>query len=204
MSITRLTKEERHAAILTAAGEVFAREGYVRARVDAIARTARVGKGTIYEHFGSKENLLCSYLSHLVHQTVDALTEEAGQDQNPRRALTRLIRGLVESIEPMIPVMGLFFEAWNLAATRADMRSRVVDTFREMYTPVLDLIADLVRRGRREGLFGAHQPKDVASLVVATIDGLAYQALFILDPGDLPRMARRTEKLLIQGLDLRP
>lgn len=44
-------------AILAAATDVFLREGYARASVDAIAAAAGVGKQTIYGHFGDKERL---------------------------------------------------------------------------------------------------------------------------------------------------
>lgn len=47
----------KHAAILRAATEVFLREGYARASVDLIAATAKVGKQTVYGHFGDKESL---------------------------------------------------------------------------------------------------------------------------------------------------
>lgn len=203
MAITRATKAERRLAILSAAGEVFARDGYERARVDAIARRARVGKGTIYEHFGSKENLFCSYLSHLVHENVDDVTELARAEEDPRKALGCLFRGLVRSLERMLPVIGLYIEAWNLASTRPDLRDHVIDTFRELYTPFADQISDLVRRGRRRGQFANHRPADVASLLLATVDGLAYQALFILDPKELAKMARRAERLLFEGLEVR-
>jgi len=203
MAITRATKAERRRAMLEAAGQVFARDGYERSRVDVIAREARVGKGTIYEHFGSKENLFCSYLSHLVHENVDDITAHAREEDDPRQALGGLLRGLVASIERMMPVIGLYIEAWSLASTREDLREHVITTFRELYTPFADQITDLVRRGRRRGQFSNHRPADIASLVLAMIDGLAYQALFILDPKELPRIARRAERLLFEGLEIR-
>ena len=50
----RIDKRE---AILAAAGEVFAREGYALAGVDVIAAEAGVAKPTVYNHFGDKETL---------------------------------------------------------------------------------------------------------------------------------------------------
>ena len=47
----------KHAAILSAATEVFLSEGYERASVDAIAEAAGVGKQTVYGHFGDKQQL---------------------------------------------------------------------------------------------------------------------------------------------------
>jgi TetR/AcrR family transcriptional repressor of mexJK operon len=47
----------KRAAIIRAALEVFVREGYARAGVDAIAATAGVSKRTIYDYYGDKETL---------------------------------------------------------------------------------------------------------------------------------------------------
>ena len=48
---------DKRDAILAAAGEVFAREGYGQAGVDVIAAEAGVAKPTVYNHFGDKETL---------------------------------------------------------------------------------------------------------------------------------------------------
>lgn len=55
----------KHAAILDAATEVFLREGYARASVDAIAEAAGVGKQTVYGHFGDKQRLFLAVVEHV-------------------------------------------------------------------------------------------------------------------------------------------
>ena len=55
----------KHAAILNAATEVFLREGYARASVDAIAEAAGVGKQTVYGHFGDKQQLFLAVVEHV-------------------------------------------------------------------------------------------------------------------------------------------
>src|SRR5256885_1360313 len=50
-------RKDRVAAILKAAEEVFATQGYEAASVDAIARRANASKATIYAHFGNKMGL---------------------------------------------------------------------------------------------------------------------------------------------------
>jgi AcrR family transcriptional regulator len=58
----------KRAAIVRAALDVFVREGYARAGVDAIARAAGVSKRTIYDYYGGKERLFLS----VVAETTDA------------------------------------------------------------------------------------------------------------------------------------
>ncbi|WP_370937003.1 TetR/AcrR family transcriptional regulator C-terminal domain-containing protein [Amycolatopsis sp. cg13] len=55
----------KYTAILRGATEVFLREGYVRASVDAIAAAAGVGKQTVYGHFGNKERLFLAVVERV-------------------------------------------------------------------------------------------------------------------------------------------
>jgi AcrR family transcriptional regulator len=60
----RLTAEQRRAAILDAALEVFAERGYHASSIDDIARAAGISKALIYEHFASKQELHAHLLEH--------------------------------------------------------------------------------------------------------------------------------------------
>jgi AcrR family transcriptional regulator len=53
-----LERARRKQEILHAARAVFAQDGYNRATVDAVARRAELGKGTIYLYFDTKEAIL--------------------------------------------------------------------------------------------------------------------------------------------------
>ena len=56
----------RRQAMLTAARDVFAERGFVRATLDEVAERAEFGKGTLYNYFpGGKEELLRAVLDEL-------------------------------------------------------------------------------------------------------------------------------------------
>ena len=55
-----LPKEQR---ILLAAEEVFSRRGYVQATLDEIITLADTGKGTLYKHYGNKDNLFYTLIA---------------------------------------------------------------------------------------------------------------------------------------------
>jgi len=54
--------QRKHDAIGAAALTLFARDGYERTSVDAIAAEAGVSKRTVYSHYGDKENLFLQVL----------------------------------------------------------------------------------------------------------------------------------------------
>jgi TetR/AcrR family transcriptional repressor of mexJK operon len=65
----------KRAAIARAALEVFTRDGYARASVDAIAAAAGVSKRTIYDYYGDKERLFLATLQETRDAHVVAFRE---------------------------------------------------------------------------------------------------------------------------------
>src|SRR5690348_1885857 len=63
--------QRKHDAIAAAALVLFARDGYERTSVDAIAAEAGVSKRTVYSHYGDKESLFVLVL----RETHDAMRE---------------------------------------------------------------------------------------------------------------------------------
>ena len=94
--------QRKHGAIAAAALVLFARDGYERTSVDAIAAEAGVSKRTVYSHYGDKENLFLLVL----RETYEAMRERVRDivDRNlrdvhdVRQALTACIREIVRTI----------------------------------------------------------------------------------------------------------
>jgi AcrR family transcriptional regulator len=63
--------DQRMFNLLDAAAEIFIRDGYAGTSIDRIAARAKVGKPTIYAHFGSKTGLLKAVVGHVLkHRTL--------------------------------------------------------------------------------------------------------------------------------------
>jgi TetR/AcrR family transcriptional repressor of mexJK operon len=77
-------------AVLDAARRVFSEKGY-NASMEEVAFEAEVSKQTIYNQFGSKEQLFHAMVDDRVSEMVAPLTEAAA-DADPRDVLTRIGR----------------------------------------------------------------------------------------------------------------
>jgi AcrR family transcriptional regulator len=94
--------QSKHDAIAAAALVLFARDGYERTSVDAIAAEAGVSKRTVYSHYGDKENLFLLVL----RETYDTMRERVSDivDRNlrdvedVRQALTACVTEIVRTI----------------------------------------------------------------------------------------------------------
>src|ERR1044071_5478372 len=76
---------ERAERILATARELLLAWGYKRVTVDEIARRARIGKGTVYLHWKTKEVLFTELLRHEFRDVLGFVAARIEQD--PARAL---------------------------------------------------------------------------------------------------------------------
>jgi TetR/AcrR family transcriptional regulator, mexJK operon transcriptional repressor len=78
-------------AILDAARKVFLEVGFGAASMDTIASEAKVSKQTVYNHFGSKEDLFAAMIRNSCEQMTLAFAE-AAKDGNPEKTLRAIGR----------------------------------------------------------------------------------------------------------------
>jgi len=80
----------RRAGILAAARRVFLRESYAGTSMESIAQEAGVSKQTVYNHFGSKEELFRALVRGRCQELRDALEHDGGDEADePARVLGR-------------------------------------------------------------------------------------------------------------------
>ena len=73
-------REERATRILDVAGELLLRHGYRRVTIDDVATGAAIGKGTIYLHWKTREELFTAVFEREVQQAIGGLVEALAQD----------------------------------------------------------------------------------------------------------------------------
>lgn len=90
---------EKQRKIVEAAISAFAEKGYSNTSTAEIAKMAGVAEGTIFKHFGTKENLLLSiiipFIKDFSPQMADEIFEEVMKDEN--LTFEKVLRNLLEN-----------------------------------------------------------------------------------------------------------
>src|SRR5271156_2335603 len=81
------TKQSARERLLTAANELFYAEGVQTVGIDRVIEHAGVAKASLYNTFGSKENLVQAYLEARHQTTVDILRRAIDRHSDPRQRL---------------------------------------------------------------------------------------------------------------------
>ena len=195
----RQASEARRRAILDAAFDIFIAEGFKAARLDDIAKSAGVAKGTLYLFFKDKDDLFEQVALDMVAPVLERLTHLAGQTDLPFAALLtgmfalferevlgtkrREIFRLIIAEGARFPTIAEFYHREVIsrgmaliggAAERAHARGEISSDALARYPQLLfgPLLVSVVWRG----LFEPYQPLDVAGMLAAHRDMLLANA----------------------------
>ncbi|RKP58068.1 TetR/AcrR family transcriptional regulator [Cohnella endophytica] len=83
---SKLSKKEtaKQQKIVEAAIALFAERGYANTSTSEIAKKSGVAEGTLFRHYGTKENLLLSVIVPFLKESIPFLAKEVFTDVNPR------------------------------------------------------------------------------------------------------------------------
>ncbi len=102
-------REAKREAILEAARKVFLEVGFGAASMDSIANEAKVSKQTVYNHFGSKEELFAAMIRSWVERKLTVFSEaaRAGKPEETLRTIAHqyLDRGMAEQRVSMYRIL---------------------------------------------------------------------------------------------------
>jgi AcrR family transcriptional regulator len=164
----RLRDADRsQSTILAAARDEFAEFGLGGARMDRIAERAGLNKRLIYYYFEDKEKLFQSVLEQTYRDIREQEMELRLMELEPATAVRRLIEFTWDYYLAHPEFLTLLNSA-NLHRARHLAESKRA---RELNSPVIETLAAVLERGRREGTFrGGVDPVQL----YVSIAGLSY------------------------------
>jgi AcrR family transcriptional regulator len=192
----RVTQDERRAAILAAALDVFSEHGFAAARLDDVAQKAGVAKGTLYLYFPDKESLfedlLLSLAQPILHR-IEALSAEPGP---PAPIVLEMILALFQK-----EVIGSGRERLlRLIICEGPRFPKIAEFYhREIVSKGREIIRKIATRGFERG----ELPTDAmikfpqlffAPLITAVVWGSLFSKF---DPLDVPAMLDIHRKLML-------
>jgi AcrR family transcriptional regulator len=102
---SRRSQTERREQILAAARRVFLTSGYAGATVREIATEADVNDAVLYRSFSTKEQMFEEAVARPLEEAVCAALLPATGDHEVREVSERFIRGLLEAMDDIVPLL---------------------------------------------------------------------------------------------------
>lgn len=191
-------REDVRDLILDAAERLLARFGYAKMTMDDLAREVGIGKGTLYLHFPSKEEVVLSRIDRMIGRLVAELQAIAASDREPAEKLRQMLvtrvlvrfdaaRSYAESIDEM------------LASIRPGLLARRERHFAQEAA----VFAQLLQEAKRAGAFAFRDAAATAQSLLLATNALLPASLTVKQLGHRNSVEEKVSNiaaLVINGL----
>jgi AcrR family transcriptional regulator len=165
-------QSEKKGRILIAAMEIFGERPYDQVRVEEIAERAGVGKGTIYEHFTSKEVLFSAILEEGFQDYFRELVAAATPQQRATDKLRAVFDRHLSFISRHAAAARIIIGEWPV--TRPELQEAMLGR----YALLTGFVETLLREGVANGEFRPLDTAVVAQAIVGMFSSLLIYILF--------------------------
>lgn len=182
--------EKKRKLIADIAARMFATRPFHEVRLDDVAAAAKVGKGTVYVYFDSKEDLYFSLLADGFSSLIEGLKAKLDSDTASSRDSLRVV--LRELVQFAVSNPHLFE---LMRATGGQLKTN--DKWAANRRELAALIQRVIRRGVRDGVFCDPNP-DITALCVP---GLVRSVYLYSNPTKSPEeIADHLIRILERGI----
>jgi len=186
---------DRAEAILEQALRTFAELGFRATDVQLIADRAGVGKGTVYRHFGAKEDLFWATAFEVFKRLRHALTEAE-----------QAVSGGAPKLRAACLAYGRFFDEHPdylevFVQDRAEFRGSGPEAYKQDHEALLQRFVGIVERGIAAGEFRPVDPHATMIALSGLLYGIAVQGCYLSHGGPIRAVIEQGINAFLAGME---
>ena len=197
MRATVQTKEVRD-AILDATDLLLSRYGYKKMTIDDLAREVGIGKGSIYLHFSSKEEIVLSHIDRIVDRVKDDLKKIADSEADASEKLRKMVLSRV-----LIRFDSVQHYSESIDELLSSLRVKVIERRKRYFKEESKIFAKVIKAGQDSEQFRDGNPGEMAESVVSATNSLLPSSLSTQELGERAQVRKRALAvcdLLLKGI----
>jgi TetR/AcrR family transcriptional repressor of nem operon len=168
--------------------EVFHRKGFAATSMQDLVDAMGIGRGSLYEAFGSKEALFVRALRRYAERSLASMVDCLEAADDPMQGIGDLMRKIVENHACNPDRSGCMVV--NTIVELAPQDPAFADTFQDVWRRLEEALEAAVAKAQVEGRIGrGRSPRALARFLVGTIQGLAVRGKYDPDRGGLADVA---------------
>jgi len=140
-------QQKKKEFILETAGKMFVKYGLRKTNINEIAHFARVAKATIYNYFGSKDNVYLEVLKREANIIIDKLSSAAARETLPGKKLVAFAKAREQYMNKTLNILNL--DQNTTEGNMPDVMSIKLDLFERE----VNLICSILNEGVNKGIF---------------------------------------------------
>ena len=183
--------------IVNVSQKLFGRFGLNKTTVDEIAKLAHIGKGTIYHHFKSKEQIFAEIIAKEFGFLQRKIDEEVRIAETPQEKL----RAFVLTRMRYLREVANYYSA--LKDDYLKHYSFIEQTRKEGFKAELNAVRAILDEGIKSRVFDINDPGLTAYAIIIALKGLEYPWTIEASISDIDRDANTLVNLLFKGIERR-
>ncbi|MBV9850013.1 MAG: TetR/AcrR family transcriptional regulator [Armatimonadetes bacterium] len=181
--------------ILEAAEERLWRYGFRKTTIDEIAGDAGVGKGTVYLHFDSKEDIGLAIIAQFKEANLTTVQEIA---RDSRRETVQKLKDMLAS--PILTAHRRCIASPEAQEMVIAVRPHIQARMRPYLEHEIALIAEVLEEGNQRGIFAVSDTMQAARTLKSMTHGLLPPFPFVTDLEEMQAEIGRMVDLAVRGL----
>jgi AcrR family transcriptional regulator len=190
-------KMKKAEAISDAALKVFREHGYNKTRMLDIAQMAGMGKGTLYEYFKDKADILQFAFDQYFTVFSEGIIEAMKEKKKPSEKILSLIDFALQHAAEWENHCAIYVDYFGAARTE----ERKQFSLSSIYAEMKDILEKLVKEAQSAGeIVEQFDPGAVAELLLSIYDGIILHKIFAGQRINMDVIRKTTMALITQGL----
>ena len=202
MSPKVVDKKEKKDQIIGAAIQVFAKKGFAKTTINDIANAAGIGKGTIYEYFSKKEEIINQSYRYFMRAMELDFQEILIQEITGKEKLILILEGFSQLMNSeTLELVELMLDFWAEGIKTKNSEGILMEEMNKFYHSYREILGDVIIEGMGDSSFKKNiNPRSVASMIIGTLDGIFVQWILDKNSIDYQEMVRTVTFTVLNGI----
>jgi len=166
-------KQEKRKRIAKSTCNLFLEKGYVKITISEIAKVAGIGKGTIYEYFSNKEDIIFELMACLQEEYDEILKEKLAQNITTKEKLISLFDIFLSTDEKVQTQRKIYKEFLSIYINN---KTDAMDTYN---TKMMEKYKDILRNILKDSI----ERKEISQISLSFVSSIfaTLQGYFIMN-----------------------
>jgi len=194
MSPRYVDREKKRQKIVRAALALFSRQGYAATSVGCIAIEAEVGKGTIYEYFSTKGDILVAAVMEWIRKLEMRYLKHLETIEDPVERLKAFVEMSMDLVDPLDQgTARLSIDVLQHTLLQSGALYKRRHLMKEIHTGMRKMVINILLEGISSGAFRpevAREAEKIAINLLGYLDGISLHYLISENDFDIREQIR--------------
>lgn len=193
-------KEQKRTEIARKTMPLFAKYGFENTPIRKIAAEIGMGKGTFYDYFTSKEDILNEIIRIVFSDWTEFVISKIGNIDDPLKKLSILIKDGSKLDKTFEQNMIIYIDLWRWSVSHKGS-DEFIPKFRVYLENGKNSVIDIIRDAQNKGLIKKEiDAASIATALIAFIDGMCMHSMILKPEFNVDKICRSFFGALLNGI----